>query len=120
MAIPKEILDGSEKELKKYLNSQNQEEKDEIESNYVTPPTFFQMVNNFKNDLKKFINSGAVVCTSDEYTTRLVTCNDCEHLKRKSMRCGACGCLLEGKARMKSSHCPLGRWENGKEKDAKK
>ena len=120
MAIPKEILNGSEEELEKYLNTKNKNEKEEIESKYVTPPTFLQMVNNFKNDVKKFIKSGAVVCTSDEYTNRLVTCNDCEYLKRNSMRCGACGCLLEGKARMKSSHCPLGKWENGKENNVKK
>tara|TARA_R110002012_G_scaffold55196_2_gene141023 strand:+ start:1486 stop:1623 length:138 start_codon:yes stop_codon:yes gene_type:complete len=30
------------------------------------------------------------------------------------MRCGACGCLVEGKAKMQTSRCPMGKWENGK------
>lgn len=83
------------------------------EDGYVKTPTFLEMVTNFKRDMHKFIKSGAVVTTPEEYSSRLGECNSCDKLIRERMRCGQCGCLLEGKAKMKSSYCPLGKWENG-------
>jgi hypothetical protein len=80
---------------------------------YVNPPSFLEMVRNFKDDATEFIKRGAPIMDSAGYCNRLGECNDCEHLIRKSMRCGSCGCLVEGKAKMKTSHCPLGKWENG-------
>tara|TARA_R110001583_G_C5516401_1_gene397218 strand:+ start:337 stop:645 length:309 start_codon:yes stop_codon:yes gene_type:complete len=84
------------------------------EDNYVKPPSFLEMVKNFKDDATEFIKRGAPVMDSAGYATRLGVCNACEHLIRKSMRCGACGCLVEGKAKMQTSRCPMGKWENGK------
>ena len=115
MAIPKKILNNPEL-LKKYNKDGiiNEENSDL----YVKPPSFFQMVKNFKDSAKEFINNGGKLVEPDVYTNRLGKCNDCEHLIRKSMRCGACGCMLEAKAKMQSGYCPKGKWENGlKNKD---
>ena len=85
----------------------------ENKDNYVKPPTFMEMVKGFAKETKKFIEAGAPIISTEEYSIRLLECNKCEHLIRKSMRCGQCGCLLQAKARMKTAHCPLGKWENG-------
>ena len=92
------------------------------DNNYVKPPTFFEMVKNFSKETANFLAAGAPVVETGIYANRLAKCNTCEHLKRKHMRCGACGCLLQAKARMKTAHCPLGKWENGyqNKKDDKK
>ena len=84
------------------------------ENNYIKPPSFLQMVKTFAKEITQFVKTGAEVVDVSTYTTRLGECNRCEYLKRDSMRCLACGCLLQAKARMKSAHCPEGKWENGK------
>jgi hypothetical protein len=85
----------------------------EDDDGYVKPLSFLEMVKNFKETTKEFINNGGKLVEPMVYTNRLGKCNDCEHLIREKMRCGACGCLLEAKAKMKSAHCPQGKWENG-------
>jgi hypothetical protein len=56
---------------------------------YVNPPSFLEMVRNFKDDATEFIKRGAPIMDSAGYCNRLGECNDCEHLIRKSMRCGS-------------------------------
>ena len=119
MAIPKKILNSKNpKDLEDYKAGKITE--DSHPHLYEAPPSFLQMVRNFKKDVKNFVKSGADIMDSAGYTNRLAECNECEYLIRKSMRCGACGCLLEAKARMKSSYCPKGKWENGIQPDGKK
>jgi hypothetical protein len=97
--------------------SESKKIKNEIHNDdYVKPLSFLQMVREFKKTAIQFIKDGAQIVEPPIYTNRLGTCNECEHLIRKSMRCGACGCLLEAKAGMKNSYCPLGKWENGMQK----
>ena len=100
----------NEKDQQDYLKKQKA-----IDDNYVKPPSFLQMIKNFKEHAVNFINNPNLV-EPDVYTARLATCNDCEHLIKKSLRCGACGCMLEAKARMKTAYCPKGKWENGSPK----
>ena len=76
-------------------------------------PSFFSMVKSFSKDLHKFVSAGAPICDTDTYADRLATCNDCDTLRRKEKRCGACGCYVQTKARMRTAYCPLGKWENG-------
>ena len=90
-------------------------EKDKNGEYYVKPPTFFEMVQNFKASASAFLKGGAEVVDTKVYINRLGKCNDCEHLRRKTMRCNACGCLLQAKARMETGYCPLGKWENGEQ-----
>tara|TARA_R110002020_G_scaffold30366_2_gene95769 strand:- start:72 stop:335 length:264 start_codon:yes stop_codon:yes gene_type:complete len=73
-------------------------------------PTILGMIKSFTKDLTKYIKEGAPNISAEEYAIRLDTCNACEHLKKSSMRCGACGCLLEHKARWKTADCPKNKW----------
>tara|TARA_R110002012_G_scaffold55196_2_gene141022 strand:+ start:1315 stop:1449 length:135 start_codon:yes stop_codon:yes gene_type:complete len=41
------------------------------EDNYVKPPSFLEMVKNFKDDATEFIKRGAPVMDSAGYATRL-------------------------------------------------
>lgn len=51
-----------------------------------------------------------VIASEDDYRAKINTCLECEHIKRKRMRCGKCGCFLRIKARLRGFSCPLGKW----------
>jgi hypothetical protein len=111
------MTQSPEQELEPWRKREREREKDMerqiAEQGYITPPSFLEMVKSFKTTALKFINQGAPIVEPAVYTDRLGECNTCEFLRRKNMRCGACGCLLEAKAQMKTAYCPKGKWENG-------
>ena len=78
--------------------------KDESSENknlYVKPPSLFKMLKTFTGETANFIKD------------RLDSCMKCEHLQKKHMKCGLCGCMLQFKARMKTTDCPdrPSRWK---------
>lgn len=50
------------------------------------------------------------------YQARMDICTPCPNFQAKSMAgtdysvCGACGCVLQAKARIAQANCPEGRW----------
>lgn len=75
------------------------------------PPNVFKMMKSFGKDLSKYVLAGAPNCTKEDYKERLLTCDACPHLLRHLMRCGKCGCLVEHKAKWKTTTCPEGKWK---------
>ena len=71
-----------------------------------TTPNIFNMISSFARELKTYIAEGAPNVTTEDYVERLEACDSCEHLIREKMRCGLCGCLLEHKAKWKTTTCP--------------
>ena len=69
-------------------------------------PTMFNMISSFARELKTYIANGAPNVTTEDYVERLDACNTCEHLIEPQIRCGLCGCLLEHKAKWKTTKCP--------------
>jgi hypothetical protein len=69
-------------------------------------PNLFNMISSFARELKTYIAEGAPNVTTEDYVQRLEACDSCEHLIREKMRCGLCGCLLEHKAKWKTTTCP--------------
>lgn len=88
-------------------------DKESDEFKYVSPPSLFQMLKSFTKDTAKFVKNGAPIISKDDYAERLDACMGCEHVNKKSMRCGLCGCMLQMKARMKTAECPdkPSRWK---------
>jgi len=77
------------------------------ESNlYHKPPSMLQMITNFGKDLTTYIKKGAPNVSPEDYSARLDACKACPHLKPSHMRCGKCGCLIEHKAKWKTTRCP--------------
>ena len=76
-------------------------------------PTLFNMISSFARELKTYVANGAPNVTTEDYIERLDTCDKCEHIKKPQMRCGLCGCLLEHKAKWKTTTCPdkPSRWK---------
>ena len=76
-------------------------------------PSIFKMATNFAKDLGKYIKEGAPNVTHAQYTRRLEACTKCPNLELMSMRCTLCGCLVEHKAKWKTTNCPdkPSRWE---------
>ena len=66
-------------------------------------PSIFQMAKNFSKELAKYIKEGAPNVSNSVYIERLEACNTCPHLIKKQMRCG---CMLEHKAKWKTTTCP--------------
>ena len=93
------------------MEKPSQQSNNSKDDNYVKPPSFFQMAKSFTKDLAKYVKEGAPNVTPKDYEKRLDTCRSCEFLIEKSMRCGACGCLLEHKAKWKTADCPKEKWE---------
>tara|TARA_R100001163_G_C4971864_1_gene131451 strand:+ start:57 stop:419 length:363 start_codon:yes stop_codon:yes gene_type:complete len=69
-------------------------------------PNMFNMISSFARDLKTYIANGAPNVTTEDYIERLNACDACEHLLRPQIRCGLCGCMLEHKAKWKTTKCP--------------
>tara|TARA_R110000737_G_C14592151_1_gene487755 strand:- start:1178 stop:1591 length:414 start_codon:yes stop_codon:yes gene_type:complete len=75
------------------------------------PPNVFKMITSFGKDMSKYVLAGAPNCSKDDYKDRLLTCNSCPHLLKHVMRCGKCGCLVEHKAKWKTTTCPENKWK---------
>ena len=84
--------------------------KESDDENYVSPPSLFKMITTFTKELSTHIANGGQNVSTEDYIDRLDTCNSCPHFIKKSMRCGKCGCLLQHKAKWKTSDCPVNKW----------
>ena len=69
-------------------------------------PSILKMASNFASDLVKYVKEGAPNVSQRTYVERLDACKKCPHLLPENMRCGKCGCLLEHKAKWKTTTCP--------------
>ena len=83
------------------------------------PPSIFTMVSTFAKELKNYIANGAPNVSTEDYIERLEACNNCEHLIKTTMRCGLCGCLLEHKAKWRTTECPKNKWPKEYTEDLK-
>ena len=72
----------------------------------VKTPTMFEMLKNFTSELTTYVKNGSPNVTEENYINRLKACQRCEHLNIKLMRCKVCGCLIEHKAKWKTTTCP--------------
>ena len=73
---------------------------------YYKPPTIFEMLKSFSGELVEYIKKGAPNVSPEDYADRLGICKKCPHIKVKQMRCGLCGCLIQHKAKWKTTTCP--------------
>tara|TARA_R110000751_G_scaffold143209_1_gene246562 strand:+ start:101 stop:433 length:333 start_codon:yes stop_codon:yes gene_type:complete len=88
-------------------------DEDGVSKQEPNTPSLFKMIKTFSKDLTKYIKEGAPNVSPLEYAERLDACKVCPHLKTSIMRCGLCGCLLEHKAKWKTTDCPdkPSRWK---------
>ena len=77
-----------------------------IEKSSTEAPTIFQMLRSFTSELTTYVKNGAPNVSEENYTNRLKACQSCEHLNKKLMRCKLCGCLIQHKAKWKTTSCP--------------
>ena len=77
------------------------------DDNYEKGQTLFQMVKTFSKEIVKYVAAGSPVVSLEDYEERLEVCNTCPHLIKKNQRCGKCGCLLQHKAKWKTTDCPI-------------
>jgi recombinational DNA repair protein RecR len=78
-----------------------------------TPPPVAEMAVNLARaaaDEAKAMFSGALAVPYESVASRMETCRACEHFIREQNRCALCGCFAELKVRMRSQHCPVGKW----------
>jgi hypothetical protein len=50
------------------------------------------------------------LASSEQAKERLQICLSCERLRPFIKQCGACGCFVYAKVRLKKASCPLGKW----------
>lgn len=74
-------------------------------------PSLLEMMKNFANDVVDYAREGAPHVTKSQYNERLKVCEACPFLKKESMRCGKCGCIVEHKAKWGTTTCPEERWD---------
>ena len=80
--------------------------KKPIDRSEIKPPSMFQMLKSFSSELTTYIKNGSPNVSEENYTNRLAECHSCEHLDKKLMRCKLCGCLIQHKAKWKTTTCP--------------
>ena len=85
---------------------ENKGKPEEVKPLEVEPPSMFSMIKSFGKDLGKWVSEGAPATTPADYIERLTACNNCPHLQKKHMRCGKCGCMVEHKAKWRTTTCP--------------
>ena len=105
-------------ELKKSPPTPKPPAKERVEP--AKPPNIFKMMKSFGKDLSKYVMAGAPNCSTEDYKERLLTCDACPHLMRNVMRCGKCGCLVEHKAKWRTTTCPIKKWKPQDISDIKK
>jgi len=64
------------------------------------------MMKSFSKELASFVKEGMPNVSEQDYQDRLDTCFKCEHFLEELNRCGKCGCLVEFKAKWKTTKCP--------------
>jgi hypothetical protein len=58
----------------------------------------------------KHVLSGAEHVSEEEYLKRAKECDSCIHFIKKDNVCGICGCIMDVKAKWKTSECPKNKW----------
>ena len=91
-----------------------------MSQNEQKPPSIFKMMKTFTSELATWIKEGAPNVTPEDYAVRLDICNGCEHINKQSMRCMECGCLLEHKAKWRTTDCPKKKWPKQNKDDLPK
>lgn len=71
-------------------------------------PGLFQMALNAARAMTRFAGSGFKTTPAELLNERLRQCASCDYFS--GLRCRACGCFLDAKARMLHESCPIGRW----------
>jgi len=72
------------------------------------PPLTTQAANLFQS-VVAFVGDGCGIVDDQQYRRRLEICQTCG--QRTGMRCAACGCWINVKARGRVFRCPIGKWE---------
>lgn len=106
-------------ELLLHLSCGNQYVKGEVLHTEVIPkdeapkeyPSMVQQGKNLLSSAARFIRSGFELTNEEEYNKRINICEQCPLLDKAAGRCRECGCFVRTKAKLKSDHCPLGKWE---------
>tara|TARA_R100001463_G_scaffold79454_1_gene133895 strand:+ start:1403 stop:1726 length:324 start_codon:yes stop_codon:yes gene_type:complete len=98
-----------------YIGDEPKAKKEE--GHVVEPPPLKDQIVGFAKSFTKWVSEGAPLVTPKVYMERLTTCHVCPSFNKKQGRCLECGCMMEYKARMKTSECPKHKW---KEEDVKK
>jgi len=70
------------------------------------PPSMLTMIKSFARDYKTWAQAGHPSTSPADYIERLTACKACPHLIEKHMRCGKCGCMVEHKAKWRTTTCP--------------
>lgn len=72
------------------------------------PPGVLKLAENFAKAVAEHVADGLATVEVEQLEERLTACSICD--QRTGTRCAVCGCHLERKAALRSSHCPLDRW----------
>lgn len=68
-------------------------------------------INKKKELVDKFVSLAKDVTVDDEeYTNRMSICQNCDSYIRLTHQCRECGCIMNLKARLSRSACPIKKW----------
>lgn len=70
------------------------------------PPIHMQVLNLTKDMASSLV--GGLKINKDLKEDRMQICETCDFYKEK--RCTQCGCFMELKTLLTTSHCPIGKW----------
>ena len=56
------------------------------------------------------LNPNAPRVDAEKAESRLAICLECPELVKVTKQCKQCGCFMQGKVKLESASCPLGKW----------
>jgi hypothetical protein len=54
--------------------------------------------------------AGFAIASEEEQARRLAICGDCPLRNAEDRRCWRCGCYTDAKVKLRTEHCPEGKW----------
>src|ERR1044072_3312469 len=74
----------------------------------ISEPNLVHKAINIATEALEWVKSGLKVNDEQEEKRRLEICNTCENFANGT--CKLCGCYMNLKAKLGTSHCPIGKW----------
>ena len=104
-------ITGKKKKKQESAPEQQQTEQAPKQKEDKPLPSMMTQAKNLASATAAHVRDGLNIVSDDQYLERLKICEGCEYM-RKDRRCAKCGCLLDKKAKWRSSSCPIGKWPN--------
>ncbi len=119
IVIELNLLDDNQQhivdKIKDYVSKGKLEDRIKISVKDTDMPTFIDMAKSFGKALyltgQEAVQGKDFLASQEEQTHRIDVCTNCDFFNHVSYTCNKCACNMQYKSMLKSSTCPMDKWE---------